>query len=91
MRIENTGFYHHYASKWKKEGEMNVPSVKNAFVHQEEMSTLQKEAKELTNLIQNMQFEEVVREDKIREIQEKIEAGTYSVSGKEIVSKLMGE
>lgn len=91
MRIENTGFHHYYASKWKKENEVNAPESKKTAVHQEELSTLHKEATELTNLMHNMQFEEVVREDKLNEIREKMAAGVYHVSGKDVVLKMMGE
>ena len=52
---------------------------------------LQKEVKGMADFLQQNHFEDVVREDKLREIKEKMDAGTYHVSGKDVLSKLMGE
>lgn len=91
MKIENTGVHYYPSSKWKTEDEVSAVKAKKPSVHQEELAPLQKEAKEMTSLLQDFHFEEVVREDKLRAIKEKMDAGTYHVSGKDVVAKLTGD
>lgn len=91
MKIENTGVHYYSSSKWKKEDALGTEKTNKISVHQEELTTLQKEAKEMTNLLQDFRFEETVREDKLRAIQEKMDAGSYHVNGKDVLAKLMGE
>ena len=73
MRIENTGVHHYYASKWKKETDVNIPEAKVRVTENDELKTLQKEAKGMADFLQQNHFEDVVREDKLREIKEKMD------------------
>lgn len=91
MKIENTNIHYYPSSKWKKENEQSASEIKTPLKRQEDLSTLQQEAKEMASLMQQMQFVDVVREDKLTAVKEKMDAGVYQISGKDVVSKLMGE
>ncbi|MCP3952148.1 MAG: flagellar biosynthesis anti-sigma factor FlgM [Desulfobacterales bacterium] len=65
--------------------EKEQPSVKGDTV------SLSREAREVASITQKLEETPDVREDKVTEIQEKIESGTYNVDGQKAANGLMME
>lgn len=68
----------------KNYGKVNSDSIKG----KDELSISNK-AKDFSLVMKALKNVSDVREDKIRDISQKIESGTYNVTGKEIMDKLM--
>ncbi len=81
-----------YASKVQQ---INQPAQTNSEKEQPRVQgdtvSLSREAREVAAITQKLQETPDVREDKVSEIQEKIESGTYNVDGQKAANGLMME
>jgi len=92
MKINQNSFNHFVLSSKAKsqafsQTETKSPSSQNG----QDVYQFRLEPKELKSFFDLMKEPEVIREDKLQAIQEQIDNGTYHVTGKSVVSKLLGE
>ena len=68
----------------------NVKTEKSTSLQQKDQVVLSSQAQEFAHILQSIKNSSEVREEKVKELAEKINSGNYKVTSQEVADKMIG-
>lgn len=91
MKIEQNLFMNIFSASSRKDTQPKATDMQSETRQEGEIKlSIQADAKELAVMVEQLNKEETVREAKIEAIRAQLEAGTYKVTGAEVISRMIG-
>lgn len=89
MKIDNIGFLKN--NFVKTENNNLKKELNNGVSKEKELLTFDKDTKNLSMILNEFKFEDTIRVEKLNKIRERIENGTFEITGKDVIKKIMGD